>query len=129
MSATSSSQGYKLFMLLISIGILLFFGGVLICLIADRDISYALLARTRREITQEEFYDRYGSYISNVFAGKIVAFVGLLVIHVNSLLLLIFKGRELSPNEKLGLLLLIALTMLLYVALVRPAMVFLLLPP
>jgi len=107
-------------MLLILAGVLLFFGGMLVCLAADWGLAWASLARAREEITYEEFYNRCGSYIVGTFVGKALAFVGLLLIHVNSLLLLLFRGHELSPNEKLGLLFLVALTMLLYVILLGP---------
>ena len=102
----------------ILLGFVLLFAGGTILVVSAYYFDLALLDLYKGELTLREWCKAWLSRSIWTLAGELLILFGLVIMDVSIILILITAREALSPQEKLGLYIILATTTILYVLLV-----------
>ena len=102
--------------------VLLFVGGVIVA-ISTYYFDLAMLDLSKGELTAREWYKAWLSRSTWALTGRLLILHGLVIMDVSIIIMLITAGDSFSPQERLGLYIMLAITTILYVMLVLACLI------
>ena len=102
--------------------VLLFVGGVIVA-ISTYYFDLAMLDLSKGELTAREWYKAWLNRSTWALTGRLLVLHGLVIMDVSIIIILITAGDSLSPQERLGLYIMLAITTILYVMLVLACLI------